>query len=1460
MVAFTAFPIERQEARLYCVILVVAHGFMTTAPPPLHVYARKTEAGERTSLAALAGHIPSGARVLDLGCGCGELGRLLAARDGAAAGPIDGLTINDDEARQAAALYRRVELADLDACRLTEKFEAANYDIIVCADVLEHLRQSGRVLAECKPLLAAGGRLLLSIPNVGYAGLVAELMAGEFRYRTEGLLDETHLRFFTRQTLLRFLQEGDWVVEQIEPVERQLPESEFRVAFDALPPAVARHLLALPDALAYQFITIGRPRRADETPAAPPPAEAPLPAQALFTVQLYLGQDGGFDEERKLTRAGVIGQARQTLRFALPADRPITGLKLDPADRPGYLYLHSLALRAGDGGALWQWTSADAVQLAGARMSGIVPEPPATPAGAFVLLLHGSDPWIELPVPAEALAQAGGGALDMELGWPMSADYLALAGAAEQRAQQAAAAQAAAHEALRQRDELRDDLTRQRDELRDDLTRQRDELIRERNQLRDELPRQRDELVRERDQLRDDLTRQYDELARERNLLRVDQTHQRDELIRERDQLRDDLTRQCDELIRERDQLRDDLTRQRNELRDDLTHQWDEQVRQRDQLVDDLTRQRDQLRDDLPRQYHELMRQRDELRDDLTRQLAQQSAQTDIERQARQRLEQQTEHLRAQKQTLLQHSRTFRRERDEIRQLVRDIENSTVFRATRPVVHAKMRIDRLLGVGSARPKAPAPKPLTLPQPLAPAQRPVDIIVPVYRGLQDTRRCLESVLASACKTPWRLIVIDDASPEPEVSAWLRAFASRDERIVLLENEHNLGFVGTVNRGMALADEHDVLLLNSDTEVAGDWLDRIRAAAYSDRQVASVTPFSNNATICSYPRFCQDNALPAGWNTARLDALFARVNAGQVVDVPTGVGFCMYIRRAALRELGLFDVAHFGKGYGEENDFCVRAANAGWRNLHALDTFVRHFGGVSFGDSKSPRERAAMETLRRLHPQYEADVMRFVRADPARPARAAVDLARALDGRRPLILAVLHDRAGGTERHVFEQAALLREQAQFLVLRPLPGQRLSLRLPSPDEAFELVFALPGQGEDLIGLLGRLGVRHVHFHHLLGHGEFVQQLPARLGVSHDFTWHDFYLMCPQKITLTDRSNGYCGELGVPQCADCLADSPAPDGVDIVRWRAHNAELLNAARFVIAPGRDALSRLLELVPGAPLRLVPHTDIDPAQPLPAPAPAPLAADRPLRVAVVGALSIIKGADVLEDLAVAAARQDAPLEFHLIGFAYRTLRAPPHAHLTVHGAYDEKDLPELLRSLQPDLIWFPAQWPETYSYTLSACLLGGWPVVAPNLGAFAERLSGRAWSWVRPWKQSTAQWLDFFLELRQCHFATGLGPPPVLALADNARLERTQGFESQPPAWYAGPYLADLSVPDAETVALPASAWAAYLPAADTDLAIVAKSRMLDVLIKLRALPVLAPIARAIPLRWQTRVKSWLRR
>jgi GT2 family glycosyltransferase len=293
---------------------------------------------------------------------------------------------------------------------------------------------------------------------------------------------------------------------------------------------------------------------------------------------------------------------------------------------------------------------------------------------------------------------------------------------------------------------------------------------------------------------------------------------------------------------------------------------------------------------------------------------------------------------------------------------------------------------------------------------------IDIVIPVYGGARETRRCIESVLATASAGSAEIVVVNDASPEAALVAYVQQLAA-DHRITLLANERNLGFVQSVNRGMALHDDRDVVLLNSDTEVANDWLERLRAAAHRADDIATATPFSNNATICTYPFEGWGGPVPGTLGLAELDRLFARTNTALALDIPTAVGFCMYIRRQPLRALGAFDAGRFGRGYGEENDFCMRALKAGWRHVLAADVFVFHEGAVSFSGSRFELMRTATEALVAAHPDYPGRVHEFIVADPAAPLRAAVDLARTARGEQEA-------------RHVLEER---REEQRHWTLR-------------------------------------------------------------------------------------------------------------------------------------------------------------------------------------------------------------------------------------------------------------------------------------------------------------------------------------------------------------------------------------------------------------------------------------------
>lgn len=257
--------------------------------PAMHVYHRTLDPDSQTSLAKLARRVRPGSQVLDLGAGPGVLGRYLAETLGCT---MDGVEYNPEAAAEAAPWYRHLECADLESLALDETFAGQRYDCIICADILEHLRQPGAVLAQLSGLLAPGGQVLASVPNAAYAGLIAELLAGDFRYRPEGLLDETHLRFFTRASLLRLLEEQGLRSVALDATVMDLHRSEFTGHWvaggwaETLSSEVMRALLDRPEALIYQFIVTAVPVAEAGATVEHVPAEAAAAAQAALVERL----------------------------------------------------------------------------------------------------------------------------------------------------------------------------------------------------------------------------------------------------------------------------------------------------------------------------------------------------------------------------------------------------------------------------------------------------------------------------------------------------------------------------------------------------------------------------------------------------------------------------------------------------------------------------------------------------------------------------------------------------------------------------------------------------------------------------------------------------------------------------------------------------------------------------------------------------------------------------------------------------------------------------------------------------------------------------------------------------------------------------------------------------------------------------------------------------------------------
>ena len=290
---------------------------------------------------------------------------------------------------------------------------------------------------------------------------------------------------------------------------------------------------------------------------------------------------------------------------------------------------------------------------------------------------------------------------------------------------------------------------------------------------------------------------------------------------------------------------------------------------------------------------------------------------------------------------------------------------------------------------------------------------IDIVMPVYGGRAETFRALHRVLSSSNRRAFELVVIDDASPDRDISARLGLLAESGQ-IRLIVNETNRGFVASVNRGTGLHPTRDVILLNADTEVFGDWVDRLSDAAHRSEDTGTVTPWSSDATILSYPIRLRPNLAPLEVSDEALDRVAAST-AAQDVEIPTAVGFCMFIKRACLDDVGPFDERRFGRGYGEENDFCRRAAYRGWRSIAASTVFVRHHGGRSFGPDKSERLQAGLATIAALHPGYLRLISRFNRTDPLRLSRQLLDEARIRAADPAHVLTGAVAEAAEPERH-------------------------------------------------------------------------------------------------------------------------------------------------------------------------------------------------------------------------------------------------------------------------------------------------------------------------------------------------------------------------------------------------------------------------------------------------------------
>jgi len=197
--------------------------------------------------------VGTGNRVLEVGCSAGHVTQHLVARGNT----VVGVELDAEAARQAEAFAERVHVADVDRRPLSE-LERGPFDVIVLGDVLEHLRDPVVALADAATLLAPAGRFVISVPNVAHIDVRMMLLQGRWTYRDDGLLDRTHLRWFTRESLRELLAGAGFVATAVERVRTPFGSSNLIFDRAAVPQALIDYAATDPEANTLQYVVEAR--------------------------------------------------------------------------------------------------------------------------------------------------------------------------------------------------------------------------------------------------------------------------------------------------------------------------------------------------------------------------------------------------------------------------------------------------------------------------------------------------------------------------------------------------------------------------------------------------------------------------------------------------------------------------------------------------------------------------------------------------------------------------------------------------------------------------------------------------------------------------------------------------------------------------------------------------------------------------------------------------------------------------------------------------------------------------------------------------------------------------------------------------------------------------------------------------------------------------------------------------
>lgn len=632
---------------------------------------------------------------------------------------------------------------------------------------------------------------------------------------------------------------------------------------------------------------------------------------------------------------------------------------------------------------------------------------------------------------------------------------------------------------------------------------------------------------------------------------------------------------------------------------------------------------------------------------------------------------------------------------------------------------------------------------------------VDIIIPIYNAYEKLEECLAGVFQWTHFNGNRLILINDNSSDQRIRKLLDSI--KQNYVIIIHNQENRGFPANVNIGIEQSQTQDVLLLNSDTVVTKGWVEKLEACAYSDCGIATATPLSNNATLCSVPDFCTENKIPHGYSLDEYAQLIENVSMKQYPQIPVANGFCMYIKREVIQKIGGFDAETFGRGYGEENDFCYRAIEAGWHHVMCDDTYILHTGTESFTSREKNKnikehEKILMKRYGKLSREVQIHCRDHPNAFVAENIRFWTEFERDREKKTVMYLVQsdfrqgASDHIGGTQLHVKDLTEGMRRHFYVLVAAR-DRSYLNITLYTKTEEFFFRYYMGTQSEyerfrcgKAAWMYGRLleifRVSCVHIHHTKGLTLELYYEAEKRNIPVITTLHDYFYVCPG-VKLLDEEDRLCiGKESTAKCRTCIKKRfGIADTVPYIRvWREESRMALDTAAALVVPTKSAEDVILRYFPQMKekIKVVEHGLL----PVQTGQMKNKTAEGEFHVAFLGGINRAKGLAYARELIQS---KEKGIRWYLFGnFEQQSPGLIRKRNFIDVGTYTREELPKLFEKYSIDLVCILSIWPETYSYTLSEAVACGIPVLVTGFGALGERVREMDCGWIVP-KEAAAE-------------------------------------------------------------------------------------------------------------------------